>query len=45
MLGRTLMTPTMWCWCDQDESPDILERCRIKWVYEAAMTHACMPDQ
>ena len=30
MLGRVLALPTLWCWCDYDESPDILETCRIK---------------
>jgi hypothetical protein len=30
MLGRTLLLPTLWCWCDMDESPDVLESCRTK---------------
>jgi hypothetical protein len=30
MLGRTLLLPTFLCWCDLDESPDVLEACRIK---------------
>ncbi|PSC68599.1 glycosyltransferase family 77 [Micractinium conductrix] len=30
MLGRAVVLPTLWCWCDFDESPDIMETCRIK---------------
>ena len=30
MLGRTLIVPPVWCWCDYDEHPHILYRCRIK---------------
>jgi len=30
MLNRTLVVPKLWCWCDQDEHPHILMRCRIK---------------
>jgi hypothetical protein len=32
MLNRTLLLPRLWCWCDFDESPDVLETCRIKCV-------------
>ncbi|KAL4422581.1 hypothetical protein ABPG75_008778 [Micractinium tetrahymenae] len=30
MLGRVLVLPTLWCWCDYDEHPLILESCRIR---------------
>ena len=32
MLGRTLVLPTLWCWCDYDEVPNsgILDTCLIK---------------
>eukprot|EP00887_Chlorella_sp_A99_P000964 scaffold5.g964.t1 len=30
MLGRVLALPTLWCWCDYDEHPAVLETCRIK---------------
>jgi hypothetical protein len=32
MLGRAVVLPKLWCWCDFDEVPDsgILETCRIK---------------
>lgn len=32
ILGRTLVFPQIWCWCDFDEHPLILESCRIRWV-------------
>ncbi|KAL4426068.1 hypothetical protein ABPG77_007864 [Micractinium sp. CCAP 211/92] len=27
MLGRAVVLPPLWCWCDYDESPGILETC------------------
>jgi hypothetical protein len=32
MLGRALVAPPLWCWCDYDEVPNsgILETCLIK---------------
>ncbi|KAL4437974.1 hypothetical protein ABPG77_004195 [Micractinium sp. CCAP 211/92] len=30
ILGRTVVLPQLWCWCDSDEHPHILERCRIR---------------
>ena len=27
MLGRAVVLPTLWCWCDYDEGPDILQTC------------------
>lgn len=30
ILGRTVLLPQLWCWCDSDEHPHILMRCRIR---------------
>lgn len=30
MLGRAVVLPQLWCWCDYDEAPDILETCLNK---------------
>ncbi|KAL4452531.1 hypothetical protein ABPG75_008193 [Micractinium tetrahymenae] len=27
MLGRAVVVPPLWCWCDYDEAPGILETC------------------
>ena len=30
MLGRALVLPRSWCWCDYDWTPDVLESCKIR---------------
>lgn len=30
MLNRTVALPEMWCWCDFDEHPLVLDSCRIR---------------
>ncbi len=43
ILGRTVVLPQLWCWCDSDEHPHILERCRIRWGYRRGRAGGTRP--